>query len=268
MIRNIFRKDPTNVGDWYCTPFRYFPLGDQPAADVYEEPLVEEGDTVVVGGGGLISENFAPYLERLAAAKKGGVHLIAWGIGESLINDKTGGMVEPWRGPLPDYLKKFDLVGVRDFGTDYEWVPCASCMLDLFDRDYPIEHEICIYEHRRIPVPIDCKVRRSNEGEDIAATIEFLGSAELVITNSYHGAYWATLLGRRVIAIPNLSKMYRFRHAPVVCAPSQWRDRASDTQGYPTALDDCRAANRQFNDKVQAVIGTTEPVGRAARAGA
>ena len=39
-------------------------------------------------------------------------------------------------------------------------------------------------------------------------TIEFIGSGDVVVTNSYHGAYWATLLGKVVVAFPWASKFY------------------------------------------------------------
>lgn len=253
MLRNIYRMDPTNVGDWYCPPLRYFDLGGLDASDI-KSPRMADGDHVVVGGGGLVSANFQPHMERLAARRPRLSALIAWGIGESLINDKKGGLVGPWAGPLPAYLKAFDLVGMRDYGTEYRWVPCASCMLDHFDRDYPVERDFCIYEHKRIPIPIEGVERRTNDGKDIDEAISFLGSARTIITNSYHGAYWATLLGRRVIAIPNLSKMFRFRHPPVLCAPSQWRERASEAIAYPNSLEECRQANREFHRDVMELL--------------
>jgi hypothetical protein len=255
MIRNVFRMDPTNVGDWYCSPIRYFDFGEVQSSDI-KSPRIEPGDRVIVGGGGLISVNFQRHMERLRDLRTRMRALVAWGIGESLINDKGGGLVDRWSGPLPGYLRSFDLVGVRDYGTEYRWVPCASCMLEHFDRDFPIEHEVCIYEHKRIPIPIEGPPRRSNDGNDIDGTLAFLGSAELVITNSYHGAYWAMLLGRKVIAIPNLSKMYGFRHPPVVCAPDEWRERRKDAVAYENILEDCRSSNRSFYEDVRNLVGS------------
>lgn len=255
MLHSIFRTDPTNVGDWYCSPSRYFADVAAPEQDI-KSFKVEDGGCVILGGGGLVSVNFKPHMERLAASRSRLSAIVAWGIGESLINDKSGGLVPRWQGELPDYLARFDLVGLRDYGTAYTWVPCASCMLEYFDRTYTIEHDVCIYEHKRIPIPIDGFPRRSNDGQDIAGTLAFLASADVVITNSYHGAYWATLLGRRVIAIPNLSKMHNFRHAPAICAPAQWRDFISRAKRYPEALDECRDANRQFLQRVLALLGS------------
>lgn len=242
---NVFRRDATNVGDWHCAPALYFPLpGD--VADLVEIEKAELGPNVVLGGGGLIAKTFHPHMERLVARRSEFRTLVAWGIGESENVDRSGGFVLPYSGDFPSYLGAFDLVGVRDFGTRFRWVPCASCMSKAFDVEYAVETEICVYEHKRIALPIDGFPRRSNAGSDLESVVRFLASAELVITNSYHGAYWATLLGKRVIAIPAMSKMYRLAHPPVICRLETWRAFADRAQPYPDALAECRQANLAF----------------------
>lgn len=242
---NIYRRDKTNVGDWYCAPCRYFQLPDT-EGDILDLDNVSLAPHVIVGGGGLIAKTFHPFMEKLVARKPEMQSLVAWGIGESENIDKTGKIVLPHDGDYPAYLKAFDLVGVRDFGTAYRWVPCASCMSELFDTDYAITTEICVYEHKRIPLGISGFPTISNSGDDLQAVLRFLGSAHLVITNSYHGAYWATLLGRRVIVIPSMSKLYRFAHAPVICTAQDWAKYVGVTQQYPNALAESRAANLAF----------------------
>ncbi|WP_367957678.1 polysaccharide pyruvyl transferase family protein [Aquibium pacificus] len=196
-------------------------------------------------------------MEQLRGLGRNGP-LIAWGIGESLNIDRQGGVVLPYHGPLPDYLSSFDLVGLRDWGTQYPWAPCPSCLLARFDEPPEISrHEIVVYEHKRIPVPIEGLPRLSNNGSDIEKVLSFLASAEVVITNSYHGAYWATLLGRRVVAIPNMSKMYRLRHAPVLSVAERWRRAVDLAEPYPKALAECRSATLDFYDKVLTLIGST-----------
>ncbi|TDW25977.1 hypothetical protein EV128_116150 [Rhizobium azibense] len=248
-VSNIFRSDPTNVGDWYCAPSRYFslPSGD---GDILDLENLSLADHVVVGGGGLIAKTFHPFMERLSARKSEMHTLTAWGIGESENIDKTGRIVGPYNGNYPTYLEAYDLVGVRDFGTSYRWVPCVSCMSEMFDTDYPISTEICVYEHKRIPLAIDGFPVMTNGGNELMTVLRFLGSAELVITNSYHGAYWATLLGRRVIVIPAMSKLYRFAHPPVICRVEDWKKFAGVTQQYASALSECRAANIAFHKAV------------------
>lgn len=256
-ITQVFRTDATNVGDWYCSPMRYFEFGDAATTDILDFDLASLSSHVVLGGGGLIAKTFHDHMRRLADSRSHLKSLVAWGIGESENVDRKGGFVYPFEGALPDYLKAFDLVGVRDFGTGYRWVPCASCMLPQLERSYTVEHSAVIYEHKRIPVPVEGMPRLSNNGNDIDAVLAFLGSGEIVITNSYHGAYWATLLGKRVIAIPNMSKMYRFKHLPVICHAESWERFVPLARSYPEALADCRAANLAFFEKVKALHART-----------
>ena len=264
-VTNVFRADPTNAGDWHCAPFRHFDLGEtfldilawhRKESSERQPPEAVTGH-VVLGGGGLISRNFHPTMAQLARRRPALLSLVAWGVGESEYVDRLGGLVPPYAGRLPDYMDAFDLIGVRDFGGTPDrrvhWAPCASCMSSVFDRTYPVTREAVVYEHKRIPVPIEGLDRTSNEGGDLESKVAFLGSAELVITNSYHGAYWATLLGRRVVAIPNMSKMYRFRHPPVICEAASWRRYAPLAVAYPEALAECREATLAFHDKVEAV---------------
>ena len=243
---NIYRMDETNVGDAVCSPRSYVDLPG-PVHDIVGLDTTKLSGVVIVGGGGLIADTFAPYMSALAAARPRMSALIGWGIGESLNVDRKGGFVLPYAGALPAYLEAFDLLGVRDFGTPHRWVPCASCLSDAFDRPHPEpDKPFAIYEHKRIPIPIEGADRRTNTGNDFIAVLDFLASAEVVVTNSYHGAYWATLLGRRVVAIPNMSKMYRFKHAPVIGRAQDWRKLAALAVAYPEALAECRAANLAF----------------------
>jgi hypothetical protein len=252
MISSVYRMDPTNIGDWFAAPRRYFRFDDEQVDIIHMEPEKLSG-LALVGGGGLIAETFLPQMARLAAARSSLKGLVAWGLGESLIVDRSGAPVSPYTGAMPDLLRRFDLVGVRDFGTEYPWVPCVSCMMKQFDRPLAApKHEIVLYEHKRIPIPIDGFPRITNAAGDIDEVLNFLASGEVVITNSYHGAYWATLLGRRVLAIPSMSKIYRLRHAPLICRAERWKSCIDLTVSYPAALNECRAATLAFHKRVEA----------------
>jgi hypothetical protein len=262
-IANVFRADDTNVGDWHCAPFRYFDLG-RTCLDILDfDPAKDSADAaakaiagrhVVLGGGGLIANTFHQKVAHLAEQRPRLLSLVAWGIGESEHVDRSGGLVPPYPGALPRHMDAFHLIGMRDtggiLGSQVEWAPCVSCMAPEFDQNRTITREAVIYEHKRIPLPMDGLDRMSNEGRSLESKVAFLGSAELVITNSYHGVYWATLLGRRVLAVPNMSKMYRFRHSPVICEAESWQRYAPLAVAYPEALDECRLATKAFHNKV------------------
>lgn len=253
---SIYRRDETNVGDAFCAPYKYFGING-PVHDLLALDLDSLRGVVVVGGGGLVADTFKSAMTTLSERRPQLKALIGWGFGESLHVDRKGGMVMPYADNFPGYLNAFDMLGIRDFGTSYRWTPCASCMWPEFDRirEKPAKPFV-IYEHKRIPIPIDGWDRLTNDGNDINAVLNFLASGEVVITNSYHGAYWATLLGRRVVAIPNMSKLYRFKHAPAVGRAQHWRQLADVAFAYPEALSECREANEQFFADVSALCET------------
>lgn len=160
----------------------------------------------------------------------------------------------------PKWFKDFDLVGVRDYLQGYDWVPCASCMHPAFDKEYEIKNKIVWFEHKKqlvkgaefglLPIP-----RLVNSGQNIEQTIEILGSAEIVVTNSYHGVYWATLLGRKVICVdPWSSKFFFFKHMPIMAKSRNWEEKLDEAVSYPNALAECREANLNFWNKVKTII--------------
>ena len=71
-------------------------------------------------------------------------------------------------------------------------------------------------------------------------------SGETVITNSFHGTYWALLLKRKVVCIPFSSKFYGFRYPPAYCTDGDWRKAARQASVRPDALEDARHHNLKF----------------------
>lgn len=253
-IVNIYRKNTTNTGDKYSTPTKYFDfLKDIETLDFTELPIEEfkkyiSGKVVILGGGGFIEqEYFKDYIRALIEADT--KMLIGWGVGHNI-----HGVSDVLYSSF-DYDKKFATLGVRDSVPGMNWVPCSSCMHPAFDKKYEIKNEIVIYEHKNFPlrgINLDVpKMKNSDTFEDI---IEFLGSAEIVITNSYHGAYWATLLGRRVVVVqPFASKFFSFKH-PLVVANNFDVKKIENIPIYPDALKECRNTNIEFSKSVRSII--------------
>lgn len=183
---------------------------------------------------------------------------ILWGVGtnkDQSKKSKEGTM-------YPDWLRNFNVVGVRDFNTQYQWVPCASCMHPALQKKYPIKNKVIWFEHKKqllksadlghYPIP-----RFINSGDNIEQTIEILGSAEVILTNSYHGAYWGTLLKKKVIVIePWSSKFFTFKHAPYMLTKHQfWRDVIDQVPIYENALNDCINATQKYWKMVKGYLG-------------
>jgi len=124
-------------------------------------------------------------------------------------------------------------------------------MHDIFDKEFKIKNQVVVYEHKNFPMKnINVDFPKMKNGDSFEDVINFLGSAELVITNSYHGAYWATLLKRRVVIMqPFSSKFFGFRHPLVIANNFDIKD-IKNIPIYPNALNDARKANIKFAKRV------------------
>jgi len=210
-IINVFDKDEPRAGDIYSGPYQYFdwPLEIEPMTSrVLEDiPFEDENVFFIFGGGGMLHIPFPEYdqgrfllLERFCEVAD---RTALWGIGHNVHGAEK---IE-----YPEYIKKFIAVGVRDWNQGIRWVPCASCMHEVFHKTYEVKDEIRAYRREDPwPFPFDhYPMLQDANGYPLESIVEFLGGAETVITNSYHGAYWSMLLGRKVtIHKPFASKFF------------------------------------------------------------
>lgn len=237
-----------NVGDKVCAPYLYF---DFPKADVFDlRTSVQHRDVLIYGGGALRNELGMQH-ELFPNSLK-----IAWGIGDT---------VHGATSPRP-IAEGFDLYGSRDWNhAGAFYVPCASCMSRYFDQQHRIGHEAVLYVNadpgisQRYPISIDDLPTMANES-DFETVIRFLASGEYVVTNSYHGAYWATPLGRRVIICrPYSSKFDSYRFQPPFIESDDWQSAKPFAKIFPNALSASRAANGEFYRLVTSLIKERRP---------
>lgn len=228
-----------NIGDMVCCPKDYFPeFSTIEVTDTSAGPF--EG--VIFGGGGFHQEVIDVF------ASQNGRPRIIWGMG---INGRYDD-VPFW----PECMRDYDLVGCRDFGCDYEYVPCPSCMSPLIDKYANLKPEFDFVVYGHIGVNIDLKsVRCSNHvyiGLDKALRLISLG--DIVVTNSYHGAYWALMMGRKVVGWELFGNKFSKLKFPVVSVFKKediYTSCVSADSGY---LEDCRARNVAFSKKVAKVL--------------
>lgn len=183
-----------NIGDDLCSPRHYFSL--QSAAI----PLT-------ILGGGAYNKYAVKY------AKRYGLNLsntVLWGVGESTRKTRPVQKIET----LP-----FAAWGIRDrLRADAEhYLPCASCLHPMLDTA-PGSHGTLLF------LNADPNVTDTDAYDDVAhftkqkgwsllynscsaseLTAQF-SSVSHVITNSYHGAYWALLTGHTVTLMGYSSK--------------------------------------------------------------
>jgi hypothetical protein len=228
-------KKTPNTGDLACTPFHYFDFPEAQSYDIHSE--IPKSDIVVFGGGAI-----EPYFKdpHFALDKVEAKHKVAWGIGSSRSGRKKND---------PFAVEGFDLVGIREYEREGGiYVPCVSCMSEYFDLDYEVLHDAVFYKHAAKPVPEEyvAGLPTMDNRASLEDAIAFMGSAETVITNSFHGTYWATLLNRKVICLPFSSKFYAYKFAPTYSKAETWRADRRKATTHPEALEDCRDINKMF----------------------
>lgn len=250
MLYELHKIDKTNVGDYYCNPSRYFAFDSVVTETITSKKFNAYNKNIIVGGGGLIHKTFDPYIQRLLDQEP--KFSAAWSIGHNY-----GPAVRTKGRPFlfPEYLNGFDLLGVRDWIPGHEdvYLPCVTCMHPAFDQTYHTQHDIVFYLH-------DSKTSdqsftnslptKNNSDGTIDSVVEFLASGETVVTNSYHGAYWALLLGRRVITASWSIKFDYFKYPPtIVDQLVNWAESTGSAadSGY---LEESRELNRLFYKKV------------------
>ena len=191
------------------------------------------------------------YVDRL---KNESAPRILWGAGHNgEIGKKKNIKLE-----YPDWISEFDHVGIRDWNQNLPWVPCASCMHGALTKKYSIKNDIIWFEHKKQLIKDfgnDSIPRFVNSGNNIDQTIELLGSANIILTNSYHGAYWGTLMGKRVIVVsPWSTKFSNMRHQPTIILDSkEWKDVIDTVDTHYDALDECVAATEKFWKEIRGV---------------
>lgn len=245
----LHKVSDDNVGDHYSNPSLYFSFPNPSVVGIGEEVNTENA-LVIVGGGGLIHPKFSLYLEAISVKPK--LHSALWGIGHNF-NPKMAKS-----GDIPEYpawIKNFDLAGIRDYKNIDLYLPCVSCMHPAFDKQYTVTNDVVYFLHafKSKDVLIDTHPVLRNDDMDIEKVIEFLGSAKTVVTDSYHGAYWAMLLGKAVNVVTWSTKFQDFKYKPhylknIIDDPNNSITVSEDF------LQECRLLNRQFYEKVLKLI--------------
>jgi len=234
-----------NVGDANCSPLQYFKFsGEIDMLDIDETEIIRnyEPDLVIFGGASW------PKRAEVWAEFFADVPKIGWGIGWT--KKKSISLLPP--KAHVKLSRKFIMYGHRDWGCVGEYLPCVSCMSELFDVHRRIERPYVFFDRWPDGPLAGYEPRMLNTTRDMGEILDFLGSGRVVVTTAYHGAYWGTLLKRPVVVVnPYSSKLYHFKYPPVVM-PREWDEEVGSRQvtSYPSALDDARGRNVSFYCRV------------------
>lgn len=251
-LKFVCRFGSPNVGDDNCSPIQFLDFQPFETSKINFLPFRQDSkscrsdknpDDIFVVGGGFFDLKHFKYFSH---ARK----IVFWGGGiRNIRNNKR--LFSGKRKPLPN-LKK-TLYGVRDCGHADEWVPCVSCMSPLFDKPAAVMNEYVIFQHHRQDIDLPFPKMR-NTGVTFEESIAFLSSADSVITNSYHGAYWSLLLGKKVFLMNEINDKTRtFKWSPTHCSGEEWKNKGNSVT-YPGALQEARDANLGFKEKVMDFI--------------
>lgn len=188
----LWRRHTPNHGDresgW---PLRFaFPAHDTLDLDTVERqrlPL-DQYTRIVIGGGLLPDARWYPYVD--ARIRERPDDWLAIGVGTN-DPDAPPPCRTYWRHIVPGQ----------------QTIPCPSCMsLHLMGATPPPTHALVAYANPHIDPLLDLDPdipRLTNDSHGtLAEIIAHLASGAEVVTSSYHGAYWAALLGRRVTVRP------------------------------------------------------------------
>ncbi|MEK6952276.1 MAG: hypothetical protein AABX29_04630 [Nanoarchaeota archaeon] len=236
-----------NAGDIYSCPVDYFGKQFENYSKINFVDLKlnnKDNNNLIIGGGGMLHEGFINILEKLINKQ---YKVILWGIG---INEHN--LHSQF---FPSFINKFDLVGLRDWKNPWEYVPCASCMHEVFNNTtYTSKHKCVIYEHYDNIIPINNFPKRSNrlnKNETIVDIIHFLSKSEIIITNSYHGAYWGLLLKRKVLIFePFSNRFFGFKSEIIYCDRNNWKEKLNTNIDINSDyLNECRKLNLDFFKK-------------------
>ena len=236
-----------NVGDFWCTPTHYYHFGHHIVRDLFEP--TPEADALIVGGGKTLRKS----IDRINDFADGVKPTIVWGSSLSGVNKHS----IHYR-----YFKEIvNLVGIRDFNLTKHWdfLPCVSCKHTVFDNAREPEHDVVFFKHGGKSSGIDFPDHiptLSNNETTMEEVISFIASGKTVVSNSYHGNYWAMLLGKKVLCLPFNDKFDGFEIPPKMTTKAEWQNDIQHATEYAGAglLEKYRRLNDQFYDKVMTLI--------------
>lgn len=245
-------RNTNNIGDRWCSPYDHVAgLKDNGIALDLDEPTPPGARAVIFGGGKIMGS----LRSKLTATDLAVPVRVAWGV--STVQSFP---VSPryWRA-----FRAMTLVGSRDWGDKrFDFAPCASCAAQVFDEDLAETDDVVAYLHHwrapemGIEVPSGIPVL-DNTCPSFEEAVRFIARGRTVVSNSYHGVYWALLLGKRVLCIPFSNKFRKFRIAPGYSTAADWQRDLGQARGSDEMMGLCKAATSSFRTKIEARIGTT-----------
>jgi len=152
-------------------------------------------------------------------------------------------------------LDKVELISFREnFGSN-TWVPCVSCMHEYFN-DSPVKTSnsiLAIYDKKKKikkPPPI-ATITDDLKFKDLCNLIK---QSEVIVTNSYYGAYWSMLLNKKVLVLDDIDPRIHLLPIPYVKTSNKFFTNIKTFSANKEFLSICRRRNIEFYEKLKTQI--------------
>lgn len=239
----------SNAGDRLCCPYDYFDWSKHECEthDIFTWDQKEPVDMLIFGGGGMLHTQVDEVMhDALKVAKRLNpkCKVVIWGVGSNYHHMCHG----HWH----QWLEEFDVVALRDRTNPFNYVPCPSCMHSEFAIHRPRpEESYVMYYHEEFPLHLPHPRMSNFETNDMKLILDFLGKGHVVLTNSYHGAYWCMLMQKPVIVMNAFMGRF-FCGLPwggIHANETNYVDKTGDAilnVAPRLLLDDCKKRNEEF----------------------
>lgn len=219
MLHYIHRVDINNVGDMFSGYYKYFYNDlrkyNLTIHDIWHIDFnkIRKDDCVIFGGGGMIDcqDSWNANINRILNICN---NVIFWSLGNNRFNDNR---FNNQNISVNIEFDKVNLLAIRDYKHEsgFRYVPCASCMTPYLNMKDDIKREIGIITHKDFIIENNEYDKISNSS-NIYEIIDFIRSSKVIISNSYHNIYWASLMKRKVITMGILhsNKFDYFKYTP------------------------------------------------------
>lgn len=249
-----------NAGDTYCSPHLFYDFKNFNIQYTKKWDIVNnsKNNIFIFGGGGIIDTNRDRY-NYYKNLNESNIYF-HWGSGSNRLNLKQINW-KPAKTEIDvrnDILENFVYVGRRDFLNNYypnhEYVPCVSCKIKNLQNKYKIKRKIGIIQHmflkqiKNLNYPtISMNLSKYNINE----IIKFIGESEIIITGSFHAAYWSLLMQKKVIINGNWSSKFdTLKYKPIILSENIENDIKKCVIPPPEYLKECIDLNDKFYNKI------------------
>ncbi|WP_157152002.1 polysaccharide pyruvyl transferase family protein [Brachyspira sp. SAP_772] len=255
MLHYIHYIDYKNIGDMLCGYYNFFQ--DLYKYDIYIHnisninfQIIKKSDTVIIGGGGLLYNNDSHNhnINRLLDLSN---NVIFWSLG---FHNRPNQIVKE-----DIQFNKVALLSIRDYNheSNIKYVPCATCMIPYLDYDSNlIKRDIGVVRHAFFQKVFDYEtITNSSSIENI---VNFISSSNIILTNSYHAAYWSALMKKKVIIYGKFANKFDyFKYKPVEYSGNILND-IDKCNIYHNCLDESRELTVNYFKEIKIFLNDTE----------